>query len=128
MGKEQKEEVLWWNVEKCCQGEGHVKTQWDSLCRWFYGNCWIHVGEYWVHARLDYWTWSQNCRNALLWHKSSTSECTNWDAVMAGGDKLSENLKPLLGLPFDGTTWWNKDLCTQKCMLARLWKNENIGS
>ena len=51
---------------------------------------------------------------------------------MAGRDKLSDNSSPLLGLPFDGTTWWNGDLCTQKhnwkWMLGRLWINENIGS
>ena len=75
--------------------------------------CWIHVDEHSVHARLDYWIWPQNCRTALLWYECSTmSECTKWDSVMAGGGKLSEISNPLLGLAFDGTTWWNKDLCT----------------
>ena len=27
---------------------------------------------------------------------------------MAGGDELRENSNPLLGLTFDGTTWWNE--------------------
>ena len=27
-----------------------------------------HVGEYLVHAGLDFWILSQNCRNALPWH------------------------------------------------------------
>ena len=27
---------------------------------------------------------------------------------MAGGDELRENSNPLLGLAFDGTTWWNE--------------------
>ena len=26
------------------------------------------VGRYLVHARLDYWIMSQNCRNAFPWH------------------------------------------------------------
>ena len=29
----------------------------------------IHVGKYLVHARLDYWVLSQDCRNTLPWHK-----------------------------------------------------------
>ena len=32
---------------------------------------------------------------------------------MAGGDKLSENSNPLLGLAFDGTTWWNEGYVLQ---------------
>ena len=31
------------------------------------------VGRYLVHARLDYWIMSQNCRNKFLWH-----ELLNW--------------------------------------------------
>ena len=27
---------------------------------------------------------------------------------MAGGDEPRENSNPLLGLTFDGTTWWNE--------------------
>ena len=63
------------------EGEGHVKTC-ETLCM-------INVydgpmetamlntfGEHSVHARLDYWIWSQNCRNTLLWHECSTSSCT----------------------------------------------------
>ena len=71
-----------------------------------------YVEHMWVNIRhmLD---WSQNCRNALVSHECSTSDCTKWDADMAGGDKLSENSNPLLSLAFDGTTRWNKDLCTQ---------------
>ena len=34
-----------------------------------------------MHARLDYWIWSQNC--------------TNSDAIMAGGDELTENSNTL---------------------------------
>ena len=78
-----------------------------------YGKCWIHVSEYSVNARLDCWIWSQNCRNTLPWHKCSTSECTKWDAVMAGRDELSENPNLLLGLAYDGTIMWNEDFCTR---------------
>ena len=85
--------------------------------------CWIHVGEHSVHARLDYWIWSQNCRNTLLWHECSTAECTKWEAVMAGGNELSENSKPLLGLAFDGTTWWNKGLCTRSRTENGFWQD-----
>ena len=101
------------------EGEGHVKTRetlyvW-SMCMMVLWRllCWIHVGEHSVHARLDYWIWSQNCRNTLLWHECSTSECTKWETVMDRADELSENSNPQLGLAFDSTIWWNKDLCTQ---------------
>ena len=67
-----------------------------------------------------YWIWSKSCRNTLPWHECSTRECTKRDAAMVGGNKLSENSNQLLGLVFDGTTWWNEE--------NRLWKNENIGS
>ena len=93
------------------EGEGHVKTRetlfiW-SLCMMVLWRllCWIHVGEYSVHARLDYWIWLQNRRNTLLWQECSTSQCTKWDAIMAGGDELRESLNLLLlGLAFDDTT------------------------
>ena len=32
---------------------------------------------------------------------------------MAGRDELSENPDQLLGLAFDGTTYWNEDLCNR---------------
>ena len=28
----------------------------------------IHVGKYLVHARLDYWVFSQDCRNIITWN------------------------------------------------------------
>ena len=43
----------------------------------------------------------------------STSECTRLDAVVTGGDEVSENSKPLKELTFEGPTWRNEDLCTQ---------------
>ena len=96
--------------ETLLEGEGHVKTcetlyVW-SMCMMVLWRllCWIHVGEHSVHAR--------NCRNTRLWHECSASECTKWDAVMAGGDELTENSNPLIGLEFDGTTCWSEDLCT----------------
>ena len=96
--------------ETLIEGEGHVKTRetlyvW-SMCMMVLWRllCWIHMGEHSVHARSDYWIWSQNCRNTLLWHEQSTSECTKWDTVMVGGDELSENSNPLLALVFDDTT------------------------
>ena len=39
------------------------------------------MGENSVHARLDYWIWSQNC--------------TKSDGIMAGGDELTEDSNPL---------------------------------
>ena len=49
------------------EGEGHLKTCetlyiW-SMCMMVLWRllCLIHVGEHSVHARLDYWIWSQNC-------------------------------------------------------------------
>ena len=45
-------------------------------------------------------------------HDYSTSECTKWEAVLAGGNELSGNLNPLIGLAVDGVTQWNEDLCT----------------
>ena len=57
------------------------------------------------------------CHKAVEIHfldiSCSTSECTKWDAVVAGGDKVCENSNPLQGLTFDSLTWWNEDLCTQ---------------
>ena len=115
------------------EGEGHVKTR-ETLCMISVNNgpmetimlntCgWIYS----VHARLDNWIWSQNYRNTLLWHECSTSECTKWDAVMAGGDELGKNSNPLLGLAFDATTWWNGFMYSKqnwKWMLARLKERE----
>ena len=37
-------------------------------------------------------------------YSCSTSECTKRDAVMAGGNEVCENLNPLDGLTFYGTT------------------------
>ena len=48
----------------------------------------------------------------LAYSWSASEECTKWDVVVAGGDKLSENSNPLQGLTFDGTTWRSEDLCT----------------
>ena len=95
------------------EGEGHVKTRetlyvW-SMCMMVLWRllCWIHVDEHSVHARLDYWIWSQNCRNTLLWHECSTSESTKWDAVMADTDELSENSNPLLRYWYFKVAWSN---------------------
>ena len=68
MGRQQKKEVVRWNVGKIpfwmdggwlwkFRGILHI---WGS-----YGNCWIHLGEYW--CMLD-WILSQNCRNAPTLH------------------------------------------------------------
>ena len=46
-------------------GGGYVKFLWGSP----WTNCGIHVGRYLVHARLDNWIMSQDCRNTFPWHK-----------------------------------------------------------
>ena len=102
MDRKQKEwSMVKWG-EAPLQWEGHVKTRqtlyvW-SMCMMVLPRllCLIHVGEHSVHARLNYWIWSQKCKNTLLWHECSTSECTKWDDAMAGGDELSENSNQLL--------------------------------
>ena len=118
MGREQKEEVLWWNVGKHRKMgrdmKNPVRLSVSLMCKMVLWRLlyWIYVDEHSGHARLDYWIWSQNCRNTILWHEWSTSQCTKWDAVAAGGNELNEYSNPLLGLAFDGITWWNDDLCT----------------
>ena len=82
----------------------------DQCVWWSYGDCYVEymwVNTWWMHS-----VHARNCRNTRLWHECSTSECTKWDAAMAGGDELTENSNPLIGLEFDGTTCWSEDLCT----------------
>ena len=90
--------------ERPLEREGHVKTQWNPPCMMLVWKllCWIHVGEYLMPARLDYWVWSQNCRNTLPWYECSTNESIKSGAVIAGRDELSENSNPLLGWTFKG--------------------------
>ena len=54
-------EVLFGGREKCVWGRLWKSCGTFHVWR-FYGNCWIHLGEYLVHAKLDS---SQNCRNTL---------------------------------------------------------------
>ena len=65
----------------------------------------MRVGEYLVYARLDCWILSQNCRNILPWHTAAQLvSAQKRDVAITGGDELCENLNPLQGLTFDGTT------------------------
>ena len=107
---------MWRNTVK--RG-GTCKNLWDFLCMInvydspSYGDCYV---EYmWVNIRcmLDWIIGFGHKILVIWWHECSTSQCTKWDAVMAGRDELSENSSLLLGLAFDSTTWWNKDLCTR---------------
>ena len=75
---------------------------------WSYWNCWIHLGEYLVHVRLDFHTKLQKYTSfAYCW------EGTKWNAAVASGDRMCKNLNPLQGLTLDGTT---------SCLLR--WKND----
>ena len=68
---------------------------------------------YQVYKVLGLTIWSACQKYTSLAYYCSTSECpTKWDAIKAGRDKLCENLNPLQGLKFDGTTLWNKELGT----------------
>ena len=75
MGMESKDKIaLYCSREKCrwitVRGRGGTWNSHDtSHERWCYKKCGIHVGKYLVHARLDYWILSQDCRNTLPWHK-----------------------------------------------------------
>ena len=68
--------------ETSLEGEGHVKIHEilyvSSVCMIILWRllCSIHAGEHLVHASLDYWIWSQNCRKTVPYHESSTNECT----------------------------------------------------
>ena len=74
-------------------------------------NCWIHFGEYFMHAD---WNLSQNSRNALPLDAVDqlVKECKKWDAVVAGVDKMCKNTNPLQGYKFDctnGLDSWTKN-------------------
>ena len=92
-----------------------VRALWKSsgtlYVWWAYGNCWMHMGKYLVHARLDSWILPQNCWNTLPWHTVDKLVRSAQNEKVAGGDKLCGNLSPRLNIC--GTTWWKKDLHTQ---------------
>ena len=60
------------SIEGIMGREAEIKRffgkMWGNTERWCYGNCGIHVSTYLVHARLDCWILSQDCRNTYLWH------------------------------------------------------------
>ena len=101
MGREQKEEVLWVMLCKAVRGGGrgawktckalYTWSMWMMIL-WRRVLCWINVCEHSMHARLEYWIWSQNCRNTLLWYECSTSESTLW--------KTNEMLLWLVGMNY----------------------------
>ena len=43
----------------------------------------------------------------------SISVYTKWDALVADGDEVCSNSKPLQDLTLEDPTWWNEDLYTQ---------------
>ena len=68
-GRQQKDEVIWWHLGKRRLRGSDLWKPRRTLHLWCsYGNCWIHLGEYLVHASLDYWILSSNSRNTLPWH------------------------------------------------------------
>ena len=81
------------------RGTGQLEVGGKDMCnfredlheQWYYGNCGIHVGRFVVHARLDYWLMSQDCRGTFLCHK-----LLNW---------RGKNQNPLQGFTLEGLTW-----------------------
>ena len=103
--------------------------------QWCYVNCGIRVGRSLVHARLDYWIMSQDCRNAFPWHELLNNwwihkmrPCSGWQWQGCSMQKLEPiarlNIrKPNMvkrGRMYSKQNW--------KWMLARLWKDEYIAS
>ena len=92
------------------------------------------VGRSLVHARLDYWIMSQDCKNAFPWHEllnwwiHKMRPCSGWQWQGCSMQKLEPiarlNIRRLImvkqGCMYSKQNW--------KWMLARLWKDENIAS
>ena len=115
--------------------EEERRDMWDSRKTphewWCYQNCGMHVGNFLVHARLDYWILSQECRNTLPWHKllnwwvHKIRRCCGWRGwskrkvePIARPNTWRPNLVKR-GFMYSKQNW--------KWMLVRLWKNKNVG-
>ena len=100
--------------------------------QWYHENCRTDVRRYEVHAILDYWIMSQDCRSTFPWHESLKWWVGKLRPCYGKRRWSMQKSEPIARLHVRRShmvkhrRMYSKQ--NWKWMLARLWKNENIRS
>ena len=109
MVRQQREEVLWWNVRGPYLRAPNV---W-----WSYGNSWKSVGQL-VHTGLDCWILSQNCRNILPWYTVAQLVSAQKDTLLWLAGWTMWKFEPVARL----NIWWYNMLKRGFMYSRQCWK------